>query len=247
MGLSRSVLVAMACLVMVGCTSTDWETRYRDKERLATELGSDLENARHDQAKLQAGNLVLADQLARARADSDRLAAELGDLRTQLDQAMVAPAAPEPAVDIQDLKRKMEFGDIKLDESGNVVITLESGITFSPGSARLTTSGQGILNRVARTLQSDFAGRKIRLIGHTDSDPIKKSGFADNWALGFERARAVAVYFRDEGKIPAENLDLMSRGPHEPVASNESDTGKKKNRRVEVVVVLPEADAASYR
>ena len=38
MGSSRWILVAMACFLMVGCTSTDWETRYRDKERQATEL-----------------------------------------------------------------------------------------------------------------------------------------------------------------------------------------------------------------
>ena len=190
---------------------------------------------------------MLTEQLGRERMTRDELAAQLRDAQARAAEA-TAPIAPAgPSVDIQDLKRKMDFGDVRLDDSGNVVITLESGITFAPGSARLTTSGQGILSRVARTLDGEFAGRKIRLIGHTDSDPIRKSGFADNWALGFERARAVAVYFRDKGKIPADSLDLVSRGPHEPVASNKSDSGKKKNRRVEVVVVLPEADAAAYR
>jgi len=124
-----------------------------------------------------------------------------------------------------------------MDESGNVVITLESGITFASGSAKLTTSGRSILNRVASTLQAKFPDRQIRLVGHTDSDPIKRSGFKDNWSLGFERARAVAVYFRDEGKISAERLALASRGPHEPVASNASADGKKKNRRVEIMII----------
>jgi len=247
MGVTKWFLIGMACLLLVGCTSTDWEARFRDKERLATELGSDLEVARHDQAKLQASNRILTDQLNRARTEKGRLADELSGLRLKLSEAVAAPAVEEPAVDIAALKRKMEYGDIKLDESGNVVVTLESGITFASGSARLSASGKSILKRVTATLRSDFADRRIRLIGHTDTDPIKRSGFKDNWSLGFARARAVAVYFRDTGKISPGRLDVASRGQHEPVASNSSNTGKKKNRRVEVVVVMPKADLSDQR
>jgi flagellar motor protein MotB len=247
MGVTKLVLVGLACLVTVGCASTDWEARYRDKERQATELGADLEIARQDQAKLQASNQVLTDQLGRTRSEKDRLASELSALQAELAQATVAAPAPEPAVDISALKREMEHGAVELDESGNVVITLESGITFASGSAKLSASGRSILKRVASTLRSKFPDRRIRLVGHTDSDPIKKSGFKDNWSLGFERARAVAVYFRDQGKIPAEQLALASRGPHDPLASNRSTGGKKKNRRVEVVVVMPKGDVATLR
>lgn len=239
-------ILGLAAITLASCASADWETRYRDKERQATELSADLDATRGDQAKLQASNQVLTDQLRRERSEKDRLRSELDGLRSETSQ--VSAPAPEPAVDIAALKRKMDFGDIRLDDSGNVVITLESGITFSSGSAKLSAAGCGILTRVAATLRSDFPDRQIRLIGHTDTDPIRKSGFQDNWSLAFERARAVGVFFRDEGKLAEENLVLMSRGQHEPLASNKDDSGKRKNRRVEVVVVLPaKADLSAYR
>ena len=248
MNLGRWALVVMIGLATVGCSSTNWESRYRDKERQATEMSGDLEASRNDVARLTASNQLLTDQLRGERVDRDRLSAELMEARNRGEETATAAETAEPAVDIAGLIQKMDFGDVRLDDSGNVVITLESGITFSPGSAKLSASGRKILARVTRTLRSEFPERRIRLVGHTDSDPIKKSGFKDNWSLGFERARAVAVYFRDEGKFPAESLALMSRGPHEPVDSNAKDSGKKRNRRVEVVVVLPQADLASrYR
>jgi chemotaxis protein MotB len=247
MGPFKILIVGLLGLCTVGCASTDWESRFRDEERQSNELAADLEASRNDVATLQAQNKVLEDQLDRERADGQRLRGELAELERARSEALAATPEPEPEVDISKLKRDMDFGDVKLDESGNVVITLESGITFSPGSARLTRSGMSLLKRVAGTIQSQFPGRTIRLVGHTDSDPIKKSGFKDNWSLGFERARAVAAYFKSDAGMPAENLVLASRGEYHPVASNKADAGKKKNRRVEVVVVLPRADLASYR
>jgi chemotaxis protein MotB len=236
------MVVLAVCFATVGCASTDWENRYRDKERQASELSGDLEAARKDLASVTATNQLLTDQLRGERSEKDRLNAELVEARNRAAEEAAAAEPAGPVVDIAGLKQRMDFGDVRQDENGNVVITLKSGITFAPGSAKLTRSGRNILGRVSGTLRAEFADRHVRVIGHTDSDPIKKSGFKDNWSLGFERARAVAVYLRDEGRIPADSLALMSRGPYEPVASNKSDTGKKQNRRVEIVVVMPRDD-----
>jgi chemotaxis protein MotB len=240
MDASRLILLVVVCSALVGCASTDWETKFRDKERQKTEVEGDLEAARTDLAGLQARNTVLTEQLDRERLEKARMAGALADARARPAEAPAAAAPARPTVDIAALKRKMDFTGVRLDDSGNVVITLESGVTFGSGSAKLSTSGRGILKRVTATLASEFADKKIRLVGHTDTDPIKRSGFADNWSLGFERARAVAVYLRDQGKISEKLIVLESRGPHDPLESNKTDNGKKKNRRVEIIVVLPQ-------
>ena len=83
MALTRWISLGLACLATVGCASTDWEARYRDKERQASELTTDLDAAREDLARLQEGNRMLTDQLARERAERDQLGAELVTERTR--------------------------------------------------------------------------------------------------------------------------------------------------------------------
>ena len=72
-------------------------------------------------------------------------------------------------------------------------------------------------------------------MGHTDTDPIQKSGWKDNWQLSSERALSVARYLVSHG-VPEKQVRAVARGSTQPVASNSTATGKAKNRRVEIVV-----------
>ena len=84
-------------------------------------------------------------------------------------------------------------------------------------------------------MKSKYAGRLIDVVGHTDSDPIKKSKWKDNWELSAQRALAVTRYLVDKG-IPAGSVRASGCGSARPVASNASSRGKARNRRVEIVV-----------
>ena len=76
-----------------------------------------------------------------------------------------------------------------------------------------------------------YSGHQVQISGHTDSDPIKKSGFSSNYHLGFERAYAVREYLISKG-VPEARLGLASYGPDHALAS------KSQCRRVEIVVML---------
>jgi flagellar motor protein MotB len=84
-------------------------------------------------------------------------------------------------------------------------------------------------------LQSKYSGRQIDVVGHTDSDPIKKSPWKDNLQLSTERANSVIRYLTERG-IPKDKLRAVGRGDSQPVAPNTTASGKAKNRRVEIVV-----------
>ena len=88
-----------------------------------------------------------------------------------------------------------------------------------------------------KVLHSKYGGNDIDVVGHTDSDPIKKSRklWKDNWALSAERALAVLRYLSDRGVRP-ERIRAVAAGQGHPVASNTTASGKEKNRRVEIVV-----------
>ena len=122
-------------------------------------------------------------------------------------------------------------GDL-LDEPGEGQRLTESDILFDSGKASLKSTYKSKLNRIAQIIQREHSGKEVSIVGHTDTDPIKKSKWKDNWQLSTERALAVVRYMVSQG-IPARSLAAVGRGEFHPVGS-----AKSKNRRVEIVVHL---------
>lgn len=105
------------------------------------------------------------------------------------------------------------------------------GVTFELDSARLTASARRTLGRVADAMRSEPALR-AEIAGHTDS-----TGSAEyNEALSQERAEAVRAYLISQGIDPS-RLRARGYGESEPVASNDSEQGRRANRRVEFRVI----------
>jgi chemotaxis protein MotB len=113
---------------------------------------------------------------------------------------------------------------------GEVTATVESDVLFDSGRATVKPAAQQSLNQVASVLNSQYAGRQIRIVGHTDTDPIRRSGHKSNYHLGFERAYAVREHLISRG-VSADRIQLASFGPHQPRGN------KAQSRRVEIVVI----------
>jgi len=114
-------------------------------------------------------------------------------------------------------------------ETGGVV--LEESVFFAPGKAELKSDRFTALDGLIAKLNSpDFATKAIEIAGHTDSDPIARSSWKDNYQLSAERARAVLMYFQKKG-IGPERLFLSGYGPSRPRSEKKSE-----NRRVELVL-----------
>ena len=105
---------------------------------------------------------------------------------------------------------------------------------FRSGSATINSSVVPLLKQI--TAQLNKLPGSIRVIGHSDSDPIHTARFPSNWALSKSRADAVAAIVRQNLENPA-RLSTEGRADLEPVASNETRAGKAKNRRIEVVLI----------
>lgn len=115
--------------------------------------------------------------------------------------------------------------------AGEVTASVDSDLLFDSGKTTLKSSAKKSLDAVASVLNSTYGGATIRVTGHTDSDPIKKSGFKSNYHLGFERAYAVREYLVSKG-VASNRLALASHGPDVPKSS------KSTSRRVEIIVSL---------
>jgi len=114
---------------------------------------------------------------------------------------------------------------------GNEVhVAIEGDVLFDSGKTTLKDSARRSLDRVASALREKYPGREIRVVGFTDTDPIRKSGFKSNYHLGFDRAFTVREYLVGKG-LDGKRMSLASYGPDMPLGS------KAKSRRVEVIVI----------
>jgi len=208
-------LVSIILLSGCGGFPTNWKGKYESLNVEHQNLRGLLERERSEKGQL-------VNQVSKGRQTIEQL------------QKQIAQRSQSPA-------EVTGFGqgyDVKLDPAaGTITVTLPNAILFDSGKATLKKAGNTELNHIQSVLQRQYAGRPIDIVGHTDSDPIKKSKWKDNWELSAQRALSVVRYLIKRG-IPKERIRAVGRGDSHPIASNANTSGKARNRRVEIVVYM---------
>ncbi len=128
--------------------------------------------------------------------------------------------------------------DLEVSErNGKLYITLSNSILFDAGRARLSDDSKEVVETIANAIK-DNPDLTIRIEGHTDNDPVKihKYKYKDNWALSTARALAIVSELEKMG-VDGKRLTAAGKGDTQPIASNDTDEGKQKNRRTEFIVV----------
>lgn len=128
-----------------------------------------------------------------------------------------------------DLENELENAEVERVEEG-IKITFDSGILFDVDSDELRAVSRENLDDLADVLQ-DYEDTEILIAGHTDS-----TGPEDyNEELSWDRAESVEDYLDDEG-VKGSRMVIAGHGEKDPVATNETETGRQENRRVEVAI-----------
>lgn len=136
------------------------------------------------------------------------------------------------------LKREIDDQEVKLEmaEKG-LVITFVAEVLFDSGKAKIRQEAYPALDKVAKVIRDKVSDREIGVEGHTDNEPIKHSNWKSNWELSTARATSVLHYLVDNGKLNPKKLSAIGYGEYRPVASNDTEEGRAKNRRVEIVII----------
>jgi outer membrane protein OmpA-like peptidoglycan-associated protein len=121
-------------------------------------------------------------------------------------------------------------GAVVTREGEGLVVTFESGLLFDFDSDQLREASKANLDNLANSL-SEFGDSKLLLVGHTDD----KGTDSYNADLSRRRANAVASYLISRG-VPSARVATSGRGETEPIAPNDTDANRQKNRRVEVAI-----------
>ena len=115
-----------------------------------------------------------------------------------------------------------------------IAVTFDSGILFPFNSDQLQQTGQENLRRLADSLKGN-PDTEILLVGHTDS--VGTDTYNED--LSVRRARMAASYLGGQG-VAQGRLHTVGRGEMEPIASNDDDAGRSRNRRVEIAIYADE-------
>ncbi|MDR2903349.1 MAG: flagellar motor protein MotB [Clostridiales bacterium] len=114
-------------------------------------------------------------------------------------------------------------------------LNLPEEVLFDSGSAELKIGALPILDVIATAL-IEYPASDVEVEGHADDRPINTIQYKNNWYLSSARATEVTIYLVDNKGINPDRIVPVGYGEYKPVASNDSEEGRAKNRRVEIVI-----------
>jgi len=125
---------------------------------------------------------------------------------------------------------------VDINERGLKVNIIDS-VIFTSGSAQIKKSSFPLLNQIGSTLKTKFPDSLIRIEGHTDNIPVKSSQYPSNWELSSARASSIVRYLIGNLGFDETKFAAVGYADSRPIASNSTEEGRIKNRRVEIVVL----------
>ena len=145
------------------------------------------------------------------------------------------PPPPPPTSQTASLQTALKpYADqLAVIENGNQITLRIAAALFAPGDATLKPEFQTLIGRIGGLLEKEPGA--IRVVGHTDSSPIKTVRFPSNFALSQERARAVAAVVKAAFSKP-DRVEVEGKGADVPIAPNTTVEGRARNRRVEITL-----------
>jgi chemotaxis protein MotB len=245
------LVVPVLSLVAAGCghSEEEWQAQLDKYNRLAAEHQAGQKEL--DDAKKKVGDLE--HQLKEMGVNIEERDKKLAGLSSTLEERERALAEYKArAHQLELIKQRFEKLRKKLDEltrlglavsirHNRMVISLPGDVLFDSGRDSLKKEGLEILQKVANVVKADpqLLSRDYQVAGHTDGVALKGGTFHDNWGLSLMRARTVLLYLVGDkgGQLPTQHWSAAGFADTDPVASNETDDGKQKNRRCDLIVV----------
>ncbi len=250
-------LIGLMGLTLGGCASSN--TALLEANRALQEQNTKLVQ---DNESLHTLNQQLQDALAAREKAMAEMQALLNDTKS---------GRAEMASRIDDLMRRTEntkFGNIALDgptdqalrelaaqhsdileyDAERGLIRFKSDVTFDSGKDTLSNNARSTIRQFAQIMNSTAAAYDVRIVGHTDSQPIGRSAsqHPTNWHLSCHRAISV-LREMTSNSFASERGEASGRGQYDPLVPNAANGNTARNRRVEVYLTKPFRSMGSGR
>ena len=147
----------------------------------------------------------------------------------------IAELLPSLQILNQELGSELRSGKLKISMGARgLIISFTQAALFPSGEDEIAKNFYPTIQKIANAIKQ--VPNPVRLEGHTDSVPIHNSRFKSNWDLSAARSIALLEVFVDSG-MPRERLSIAGYGDTAPVDDNDTEEGRQRNRRVDMVVL----------
>ena len=205
-------------------SSASLAANSKQNRKLLAELEEKREMLNEKQSRLSGLQKDLNKREERIRRLEERIAQkeqQMDQLKQNLQRALV---------DFEGKGLEVE------QRNGNVYVSMENKLLFGSGSWNVGSQGKKAIQELSKVLANN-PDINVLIEGHTDNVPYKGNEMIeDNWDLSTKRATEVLKLILSSSSIDAQRLTAAGRGKFMPVASNETEAGRAKNRRIEVVL-----------
>jgi outer membrane protein OmpA-like peptidoglycan-associated protein len=213
----------------------EFDLNLRFHEGVAPTIQSITEQIRtlqHEKASLEQDLRDMGEQVTALSGQVKAMESQLGDLKSKeatLTEIMIKQK--EAREKFQRLENTFTSEEAQIARVGDQVVIRLYGLTFPVGKSTIEPKYFGLLSKVLKAME-EYPDNVITVEGHTDS----YGGDAANQRLSTERAHAVQEYLMATAGLDTTRVKAIGFGETKPIASNETKEGRRKNRRIDVVI-----------
>ena len=215
-------------------TGKSLEQRLADEQRRNQELRNDLATLQNslDQSLLQnsQGNVNISKLVDEINA-SNKYIKQLVEAKSKSDSLnMVLTNNLTRSLSRDELQEV----DVKVLK-GVVYISLADNMLYKSGSYEINERGQQTLAKIAKIIK-DYRDYDVLVEGNTDPVPISRENIRNNWDLSCLRATSVVMALQEKYGVDPSRLTAGGRGEYNPIATNDTEVGRQRNRRTQIIV-----------
>lgn len=118
---------------------------------------------------------------------------------------------------------------------GVVYISLSDNMLYKSGDYTISAQAGETLSKIAKIIK-DYKDYEVLIEGNTDNVPINKPNIRNNWDLSTLRASSVVQALQNQYGVDPQRMTAGGRGEYNPVATNETESGRAKNRRTQIII-----------
>ena len=131
-------------------------------------------------------------------------------------------------------REELKEVDVKVLK-GVVYISLADNMLYKSGSYEINERAGETLSKIAKII-TDYKDYEVLVEGNTDNVPISRTNIRNNWDLSALRASSVVQELQNKYGVDPKRLSAAGRGEYNPITDNDSELGKQRNRRTQIII-----------
>lgn len=205
----------------------DLKSQNEKLENNLTELKKTLDQSMYNN---QQGNVNIAKLVDEINA-SNKYIKELISAKSKSDSLNIALTNKLTRSLTNDELKDVDVKVLK----GVVYISLADNMLFKSGSYEISDRAHETLSKIAKIIK-DYSDYDVLVEGNTDNVPISRTNIRNNWDLSTLRASSVVQCLQNEFGVNPSRLSAAGRGEYNPIAENDTEVGRQRNRRTEIII-----------